>query len=175
MGYSWLNKDSREFLSRGYIKEGQEVEDRVKEICNTAEKILGTKGFSNKLESYVAKGWVSFSSPVWANFGQRALAISCITGDTWVNTVDGGKQAKDIVVGDLVLTHKNRFKQITDVIPTADRSDIWKLKVTSRMTNLYITGNHPVLTNLGWVKVEDLDINKHLIAVNGDVEYTENV
>jgi len=84
MGYSWLNKDSREFLSRGYIKEGQEVEDRVKEICNTAEKILGTKGFSNKLESYVAKGWVSFSSPVWANFGQRALAISCITGDTWV-------------------------------------------------------------------------------------------
>lgn len=75
--YSWLNKESREFLSRGYLKGGVTAEQRVRQICDTAEGILGIKGFSNKLEDYVAKGWVSFSSPIWANFGLRALPISC--------------------------------------------------------------------------------------------------
>ena len=77
MNYSWLNKDSREFLGRGYIKTGVTAEERIKEICNTAENILGLHNFSNKLESYVSMGWVSFSSPVWSNFGLRALPISC--------------------------------------------------------------------------------------------------
>lgn len=77
MGYSWLNDDSRAFLANGYLKDGQSVESRVKEICDNAENILQIHGFSNKLEDYVSKGWVSFSTPVWANFGRRALPISC--------------------------------------------------------------------------------------------------
>ena len=79
--------------------------------------------------------------------------------------------AKNIQVGDLVLTHKNRFKKVINVIPSKDKGDIYKLKVGTRMTNLFITGNHVVLTNLGWVRVDELDVNKHLIAVNGDLEY----
>jgi ribonucleoside-diphosphate reductase alpha chain len=75
--YSWLNDDSRAFLANGYLRDNQIVEDRVKEICDNAERILEIEGFSDKLEEYVSKGWVSFSSPVWANFGRRALPISC--------------------------------------------------------------------------------------------------
>lgn len=74
----WLNKDSRLFLSRGYLRENQTAEERIKEICDAAESILGLPGFSDKFENYVLKGWISFSSPVWANFGTpRALPISC--------------------------------------------------------------------------------------------------
>ncbi len=77
--YYWLNKDSREFLSRGYLQEGVTAEKRIREIADTAERILGIPGFSDKLEDYASRGWVSFSTPVWANFGLRALPISCYT------------------------------------------------------------------------------------------------
>ena len=75
--FEWLNKDSREFLSRGYLTEGISPEKRILDICKTAEEILGIKGFGIKLYDYGSRGWVSFSSPVWANFGVRGLPISC--------------------------------------------------------------------------------------------------
>lgn len=77
MKYEWLNKDSREFLDRGYIL-NQTPEERVRDIAESAEKILKIKGFADKFEDYMSRGWYSLSSPVWANFGNdRGLGISC--------------------------------------------------------------------------------------------------
>jgi len=74
----WLNKDSITFLERGYLPKGQTAEERIHEIAKAAEKILKKKGFAEKFESYMYKGWYSLSSPVWANFGNgRGLSISC--------------------------------------------------------------------------------------------------
>lgn len=86
--YSWLNKESRDFLKRGYIPEGMSVEERVRAICDNAEQILNIVGFSDKMESYIANGWVSLSSPVWANFGLRSLPISCF-GSYAEDTMEG--------------------------------------------------------------------------------------
>ena len=170
--YAWLNEESITYLQRGYLLPGVTAVERIDQIANYAESILKEEGFAEKFKHHMARGHFSLSSPVWSNFGlDRGLSIACVVGDTWINTEDGGKQARDIKVGDKVLTHKNRFQKITKIMPTKDRGDIYKLKVLSRMTNLYITGNHPVLTNLGWVKVEDLNPRIHLIAVNGALEY----
>nr|DAN44755.1 MAG TPA: ribonucleotide-diphosphate reductase subunit alpha [Caudoviricetes sp.] len=168
--FAWLNESSRIFLHRGYLLEGTEPEDRVRYIAGHAEKLLDYPGFADKFYHYMARGYYSLASPIWSNFGlDRGLPISCVTGDTWINTNNGGKQAKDIVVGDMVLTHKNRYRPVTKVIPTKDKDDIYRLKVSLEIDELYITGNHPVLTQEGWVKVEDLDINKHLVAVNNEI------
>jgi ribonucleoside-diphosphate reductase alpha chain len=76
--YYWLNKDSRKFLSRGYLDEGETAEQRVKNIANTAEKFLNIQGFAEKFEDYMSRGWYSLSSPIWSNFGRdRGLPISC--------------------------------------------------------------------------------------------------
>ena len=76
--YYWLNKDSLKFLSRGYLEEGESAEQRVKNISDTAEKILNIEGFSEKFEDYMSRGWYSLSSPIWSNFGRnRGLPISC--------------------------------------------------------------------------------------------------
>ena len=172
--FAWLNESSRIFLHRGYLLEGTEPEDRIRYIADHAEKLLNYPGFADKFYHYMARGYYSLASPIWSNFGlDRGLPISCVTGDTWINTNNGGKQAKDIVVGDMVLTHKNRYRPVTKVIPTKDKGDIYRLKIGTRMTNLHITGNHPVLTNMGWVKVEDLDKTRHLVAVNGQIEHVE--
>jgi len=76
--YYWLNKDSRKFLERGYLFEGETPEQRILDIANTAEKYLGIEGFAKKFEGYMAKGFYSLSSPIWSNFGRkRGLPISC--------------------------------------------------------------------------------------------------
>lgn len=74
----WLNENSRAFMARGYLADGQTTEERVRVITDTAEKILRKEGFSDRLYEYVSKGWVSFASPVWSNFGiNKGLPISC--------------------------------------------------------------------------------------------------
>ncbi|UGL60580.1 ribonucleotide reductase subunit alpha subunit [Staphylococcus phage vB_SurM-PSU4] len=76
--FEWLNTDSRVFLERGYLSEGETPEQRIKDIANKAEDILGIEGFSDKFYDYMSRGFYSLSSPVWANFGKgKGLSISC--------------------------------------------------------------------------------------------------
>lgn len=83
----WLNRDSRKFLERGYLVEGETAEQRIRDIAETAQKYLScVPGFADKFEDYLQKGFYSLSSPIWANFGRsRGLPISCFgsyVGDT---------------------------------------------------------------------------------------------
>jgi ribonucleoside-diphosphate reductase alpha chain len=74
----WLNKDSRKFLERGYLLEGETPEQRIRDIAEHAEKILKIEGYADKFENYMHRGFYSLSSPVWSNFGrERGLPISC--------------------------------------------------------------------------------------------------
>ena len=74
----WLNDNSRAFLARGYLSEGQTAEERIRYIGDYAEKLLEKPGFSDKFYEYMSKGWISLASPVWANFGvDKGLPISC--------------------------------------------------------------------------------------------------
>ena len=74
----WLNENSRAFLARGYLDEGQTAEERISVIAHAAEKFLNREGFAEKFIDYMSKGWISLASPVWSNFGiQKGLPISC--------------------------------------------------------------------------------------------------
>lgn len=76
--YYWLNQDSRNFLEGGYLLEGVTPEQRIRQIAERAEAILGIEGYADKFEGYMKRGFYSLSSPVWANFGlERGLPISC--------------------------------------------------------------------------------------------------
>jgi ribonucleoside-diphosphate reductase alpha chain len=78
MAFEWLNDESRRFLSRGYLLEGQTPEQRIREIANKAEEYLGMPGYANRFYDYMGKGYFSLSSPVWANYGlDRGLPVSC--------------------------------------------------------------------------------------------------
>ena len=78
MGFEWANDESRVFLSRGYIDGNMTVEERVRNIAQTAETILDSEGFADKFYDYMSRGFYSLSSPVWSNFGtKKGLPISC--------------------------------------------------------------------------------------------------
>ncbi len=86
---TWLNENSRTFLNRGYLTEGVTPEKRIRYIAETAEKILKKKGFADKFYGYMAKGYYSLSTPVWANFGlQKGLPISCFASHISDNMAD---------------------------------------------------------------------------------------
>jgi ribonucleoside-diphosphate reductase alpha chain len=78
----WLNKDSRKFLQRGYLLDGETPEQRISDIAKTAQKLLveftGDTKFAKKFEDYMHRGFYSLASPIWSNFGRkRGLPISC--------------------------------------------------------------------------------------------------
>jgi ribonucleoside-diphosphate reductase alpha chain len=76
--YYWLNKDSRKFLERGYLLEGETAEQRIEDIAKAAENYLQIQGFAKKFVDYMSRGFYSLSSPIWSNFGRkRGLPISC--------------------------------------------------------------------------------------------------
>lgn len=92
--YYWLNDDARTFLSRGYIQES--AEERIKEIADAAENILGIQGFSEKFEDYMSRGFYSLSTPVWVNFAKdKGLPISCYgsyVDDSMDSMLDASKE-----------------------------------------------------------------------------------
>jgi ribonucleoside-diphosphate reductase alpha chain len=74
----WLNENSRKFLAKGYLKEGQSAEERIRFIADRAEEILSIDGFADKFYGYMSEGYYSLSTPVWTNFGlHKGLPISC--------------------------------------------------------------------------------------------------
>ena len=76
--FYWLNEESRRFLSRDYLLPGVSAEQRIRQIADYAEGILGIEGFGDKFYEYMARGWYSLATPVWTNFGlHRGLPISC--------------------------------------------------------------------------------------------------
>jgi len=78
--YYWLNDEAKLFLERGYLIEGESPKQRILDIAKHAENILGVQDFAVKFERYMAQGFYSLSSPIWANFGrERGLPISCFS------------------------------------------------------------------------------------------------
>lgn len=76
--FYWLNEESRRFLSRDYLLPGVSPEQRIRQIADYAEDLLGIAGFGDRFYEYMARGWYSLATPVWTNFGlHRGLPISC--------------------------------------------------------------------------------------------------
>jgi len=74
----WVNEHTRTFMRRGYLLPGVTVEERVRQIADHAEALTRIDGFSRKFQEYVARGWYSLATPIWANYGlKRGLPISC--------------------------------------------------------------------------------------------------
>jgi len=103
MEIKWLNEASKSFLEKDYLLPGQTVQNRIQVIGDAAEKILKDQcktqedkdyfnGYSQKVQDYIAKGWISLSTPMWANFGtNRGLPISCfgsVIGDSVESILD---------------------------------------------------------------------------------------
>ena len=74
----WFNEESEQMLNRGYLLNGETLEGAIDRITSAAARRLYKPELKEAFKEMIVKGWISFSSPVWANMGtQRGLPISC--------------------------------------------------------------------------------------------------
>ena len=76
--YWWQNKESEKILNRGYLLQGETVSGAVDRVCSAAAKNLFRPELKDAFKELIERGWMSLSSPIWANMGtERGLPISC--------------------------------------------------------------------------------------------------
>ncbi|HLT08899.1 MAG TPA: ribonucleoside-diphosphate reductase subunit alpha [Cyclobacteriaceae bacterium] len=74
----WLNEESQQILNRGYLLKGETVEAAIERIAHAAAKRLYKPELTGAFIEMIERGWMSLSSPIWANMGtERGLPISC--------------------------------------------------------------------------------------------------
>lgn len=76
--YNWVTEETRTMLCRGYLLEGENIEDAVYRVSSAAAERLNMPEMQERFEEIIARGWMSLSSPIWANMGtDRGMPISC--------------------------------------------------------------------------------------------------
>ena len=74
----WLNEESEQILNRGYLLKGESPQKAIERVATAAAKRLFKPELTETFIELVEKGWMSLSSPIWANMGtERGLPISC--------------------------------------------------------------------------------------------------
>lgn len=87
---------------------------------------------------------------------------NCLTPETEILTSDGYKQICDVSVGDKVLTSSGKFHGVLDILVRQTSEPTyqiipWKMNLFGKCT-----GDHPILTNNGWVLAKDLKIGDYV-------------
>ncbi|MDD3459536.1 MAG: ribonucleoside-diphosphate reductase subunit alpha, partial [Weeksellaceae bacterium] len=74
----WLNDESQQILNRGYLLKGETPQKAIERIATAACKRLYKPELKEAFIEMIERGWMSLSSPIWANLGtERGLPISC--------------------------------------------------------------------------------------------------
>ena len=138
----------------------------VSSIRGDGSIIRGTNGISDGITP-LCKGFQWIGTYVNQG-GKRNGSIACFVEDTEILTINEGvKKIKDVKIGDLVITHKNRVRPVTQLHKNllGDRK-IYKLNV-AKTKDIFVTDNHKFWSfhtskektkkkNLGWNSIEDL-------------------
>ncbi|MFZ1750978.1 MAG: ribonucleoside-diphosphate reductase subunit alpha [Saprospiraceae bacterium] len=74
----WVNEESEQVLNRGYLLKGETIEGAIDRITTAAAQRLFKPELKPAFTEMIERGWMSLSSPIWANMGtERGLPISC--------------------------------------------------------------------------------------------------
>jgi SPP1 gp7 family putative phage head morphogenesis protein len=124
--------------------------------------------FSAHLDSRTSEQCRMLNRTIWAK-GDPAiqtppLHFNCLVAGTKIKIFNGLKNIEDIQIGDMVLTHANRYRPVTD---TMSRMAEELIEIKTENRNLKITPNHPVLTLRNniyeWVPAGELKVGDNII------------
>lgn len=105
----------------------------------------------------------------------------CVPAGSKIKTDKGYKNIEDVVIGDLVLTHKNRYRPVSRLYQR-ESNHIYHIKFNGNNT-LDITGNHPVYVYrnnaFDFVRADELTTNDY-VCINIDqheeeVDYSDDI
>lgn len=147
--------------------------------CKKMKKMLKYL-HDNNVDSFIIAGNVSSIDATvdldkWgADAIKCGVGPGCFTPDSLVLTSNGHKKIIDIKEGDFVLTHKNRYKKVTnkhiyseedslikinDLSPCTEKHEFY---VINKKDKKFINDNN-INEYAYWVMAKELDKNKHLL------------
>lgn len=83
-------------------------------------------------------------SDVYNLFDVYVQYATCLTSDQEILTKEGWKEISKIKVGELVLTHNNRWRKVTETFENPNTGNLKEMSVAGLPHKLKITGNHRV-------------------------------
>jgi hypothetical protein len=129
------------------------------ETFNNATRLAGSEAGAKEFE------WVTEIGPTTCNYcdsqsgrryriGQFIPQIpahnNCLHPNALVHTIRGLIPIRKVAVGDLVWTHKGRYRSVMQLHRRRVKEPLF------RVDGCGMTGNHPVLTPDGWVRIDGL-------------------
>lgn len=108
--------------------------------------------------------------------GASSWDMKCIVNRyTPVLTSKGNIPIYKIKVGDLVLTHKGRFRKVTKTNKEANTDDfIYEIEINNNK-KIQVTESHPILTSRGWVFAKNLNKSDKIIVLGKKCDYCGNI
>ncbi len=99
--------------------------------------------------------------------GKKVCYSNCFPAGMRVYTDEGYKNIEDVRVGDMVLTHKGRFRKVVNTLKREFDGTLSTIKVGANR-KVISTNEHPYLTSNGWVNAENLTSNDYIKVIKGD-------
>ena len=104
-------------------------------------------------------------------FNRNIHGLECFEGDTKIITNKGKKKIRDIKVGDLVLTHKNRFRKVSKLFNNNSNGEFIKILFRNKDEHSFFinpTPDHPILVLRNnvkkWVLAKDVLMTDNLLV-----------
>jgi len=169
-------KETLEPLTRTLKRSGRLTEAKFVEL------ILKARQFRKAAETY-GQSWVDqhvepggFVYPDWKNNGTETARMSCLTGDTILNTSNGIFRLLDLdLTGNRshnIITHRNRLRQILAKIDQGIQS-VYSVRL-SNGESFKATQDHKIYTPNGWREIRSLKVGDAVLSsIPGDVSGTQ--
>lgn len=103
------------------------------------------------------------SDPIW-NTITPPLHYNAIVSGALVKCRGHEKLIENVEVGDEVLTHSNKYCRVYDTMNKFEDKEYFILELEDGK-KLKLTGEHPVLTNRGWLRMDEIKITDDIITV----------
>jgi len=112
-----------------------------------AQREKNRQEWAIKFYNMISKFEVMLATPTLSNARTtRHQLSSCFIKGTKVRTVEGYKDIDKINIGDIVLTHKNRFRKVYELFVRDYAKNLISLEINGLFSNLEATEEHPVLS-----------------------------
>ncbi len=95
-----------------------------------------------------------------------AFGIGCLLAGQPIVTIEGVKKIEDIVEGDLVLTHKGRFRKVTSLMRRPYKGKAHRVWLSQAQVPLILTEEHPILVSnsngdTSWLKPGEITVGRN--------------
>lgn len=165
-----LTENSRQVLKKRYLRRGPDgnpsetIEGMFHRVASAVAEPDAAHGYdvaTTEASFYGLLTSLRFfpNSPTFTGAGTPLGQLAaCFTAGMRVTTENGIKPIIDLRPGDRVLTHRGRYRPVTEVFQRAYQGELLRIKVDLIGTTLEVTPEHPILTPGGWVKAGELKV-----------------